>query len=54
MIVKFKCPGKHLGISFTSEQGSVLCEVILEVSGNMSPGSGLPTETGSSDLGIKI
>ncbi len=54
MIVKFKCPGKHLGISFTSERGSVLCEVILEVSGYMSPGSGLQTETESSDFGFKI
>ena len=53
MNVKFKCPGQHLGISFTSEQGSVLCEVILEVSGYMFPGSGLQTETESSDFGFK-
>ena len=54
MIVKFKCPGQHLGISLTSEQGSVLCEVIFEVNGYMFPGSGLQTETGSSDFGLKI
>ena len=54
MIVKFKCPGQQLGISFTSEQGSVLCEVILEVSGYMSPGSGLQTKTESFDFGYKI
>ena len=49
-----KCVGQLLGISCTSEQGSVLCEVISEVSGYMFPGSGLQTEIGSSDFGLKI
>ena len=54
MILKFKCPGQHLGISLTSDQGSILCEVILEVIEYMFLGSGLQTETGSSDFGLKI
>ena len=35
-----------------SEQGMVSCEVILEVSGYMYPGSGLQTGTGGSYFGL--
>ena len=47
MIVK--CPGQLLGNILHKWTGECLCEVILEVSGHMFPGSGLQTETGSSD-----
>ena len=52
--VKGMCHGQFWGEPCLSEQGIDSCEVILEVSGYMYPGSGLQTGTGGSDFGSKL
>ena len=52
--VKGMCHGQFWGKPCLSEQGIVSCEVTLEVSGYMYPGSGLQTGTGGSKFGLKL
>ena len=49
--VKGMCHGQFWGKPCLSEQGIVSCEVTLEVSGHMYPGSGLQTEIECSYFG---
>ena len=51
--VKGMCHGQFCGEPCQSEQGIVLCEVTLEVSGYMYPGSGLQSGSGGSEFGLK-
>ena len=50
--VKGMCHGQFWREPCLSEHGIDSCEVILEASGYMYPGSGLQTGNGGSELGL--